>query len=155
CVHKDGRPIWVSLAISPIGVFGTAISTASFTARDITESKALEEQLRQTAKLESIGVLAGGIAHDFNNLLVGILGNAALVRESLPPHSASRPYLDDVIRASERAANLTQQLLAYSGRGKFVIQPVDLSEMARDMLSLIKASIPRNVRLHLELAAGL
>jgi PAS domain S-box-containing protein len=155
CVHKDGRPIWVSLAIAPIGASGGTVSTASFTARDITERKALEEQLRQTAKLESIGVLAGGIAHDFNNLLVGILGNASLVRDTLPKQSASRPFLDDVIKASERAANLTQQLLAYSGRGQFVIQPVDLSALARDMVNLIQTSIPGGVRLQLNLDPAL
>src|SRR5260370_35977124 len=118
CTHKTGRPIWVSLTISPIG--GATAATVSFIARDITERKALEEQLRQTAKLESIGVLAGGIAHDFNNLLVGILGNAGMVRDTLPQQSASRPYLDDVIKASQRPANLTRQLLPYSGRGKLV-----------------------------------
>ena len=155
CVHKDGRPIWVSLAVSPIGGSGGATPTASFIARDITANKAMEEQLRQTAKLESLGVLAGGIAHDFNNLLVGILGNATLVREALPPVSHARPMIDDVIKAGERAASLTQQLLAYSGKGKFVIQPVDLSNLARDMVSLIQTSIPRTVRLQLDLAPDL
>src|SRR5262249_47866850 len=155
CVHKDGRPISVSLTVSPIGGSGGATPTASFIARDITASKAIEEQLRQTAKLESLGVLAGGIAHDFNNLLVGILGNATLVRDTLPPASHARPLVDDVIKAGERAASLTQQLLAYSGKGKFVIQPVDLSNLARDMVSLIQTSIPRTVRLQLDLAPDL
>ena len=154
CVHKDGTPICVSLTISPIEG-DSAAPTVSLIARDITRHKALEEQLRQSAKLESLGILAGGIAHDFNNILVGILGNASLVRELLTPVSPARPMLDDVIRASERAASLTQQLLAYSGKGKFVIQPVDLSDLARDMVSLIKSSIPRTVRLQLVLAAGL
>src|SRR5260221_743426 len=155
CVHKDGRPIWVSLTVSPIGGAGGATPTASFIARDITANKAIEEQLRQTAKLESLGVLAGGIAHDFNNLLVGILGNATLVKDTLPPASHARPMVDDVIKAGERAASLTQQLLAYSGKGKFVIQPVDLSNLARDMVSLIQTPIPRTVRLQLDLAPDL
>ena len=154
CLHKNGQPIWVSLTVSPVGGNG-ASPTASFIARDITERKGLEEQLRQTAKLESLGVLAGGIAHDFNNLLVGILGNASLVRDSLPAVSQARPMLDDVVRASERAASLTRQLLAYSGKGKFVIQSVDLSNLARDMVSLIQSSIPRTVRLQLDLATDL
>jgi PAS domain S-box-containing protein len=155
CIHKSGRPILVSLTISPIRDSTGATSIASLIVRDITEHKALEEQLRQTAKLESLGVLAGGIAHDFNNLLVGILGNASLVRDAMPAASAMRPMLDDVIKASQRAASLTHQLLAYSGKGKFVIQPVDLSELARDMVSLIQSSIPRSVRLQLDLAANL
>jgi two-component system, cell cycle sensor histidine kinase and response regulator CckA len=154
CLHKSGQPIWVSLTVSPVGG-NSSTPTASFIARDITERKGLEEQLRQTAKLESLGVLAGGIAHDFNNLLVGILGNASLVRDALPAVSQARPMLDDVVRASERAANLTRQLLAYSGKGKFVIQPVDLSNLARDMVSLIQSSIPRTVRLQLDLATDL
>src|SRR5262249_36023459 len=123
--------------------------------QDMTERKALEEQLRQTAKLESLGLLAGGIAHDFNNLLVGILGNASLVQDTLPPQSPVRPMLDDVVRASEKAANLTQQLLAYSGKGKFMIQPIDLSELARELVNLLQTSIPRTVRLRLNLGTGL
>ena len=129
-----------------------AISTA---ARDITEIKTLEEQLRQAAKLESLGVLAGGIAHDFNNLLVGILGNASLVRDTLPPSSTVRPMLDSVIDASEQAAALTRQLLAYSGKGKFVIQPVDVSDLVRDMTKLVQASIPKSVVLRSRLTPGL
>ena len=152
CAHKDGRPIWVSLAVSPIGASGAAVSTASFTARDITQQKALEEQLRQTAKLESLGVLAGGIAHDFNNLLVGILGNASLVRDTLPSGARAGHAWTTWCRASERAANLTQQLLAYSGKGKFVIQPVDLSNWSREMVSLIQSSIPGTVELEMNLA---
>ena len=155
CTHKTGRPIWVSLTISRIGGTAASTPTVSFIARDITERKALEDQLRQTAKLESIGVLAGGIAHDFNNLLVGILGNASLVRDGMSPLSPMRRLIDDVIKGSERAANLTQQLLAYAGKGKFIIQPLDMSDLAREMVSLIQTSIPRTVTLQLNLASGL
>ena len=89
-IRKDGRPIWVSITASPIlGRHGEVVAIST-TARDITEIKALEEQLRQAAKLESLGVLAGGIAHDFNNLLVGILGNASLVRDTFAS-SSTRP----------------------------------------------------------------
>src|SRR2546426_1130965 len=154
-VRKDGTIIQVSLTISPVYAADGTMLGASHVARDITERRKFEEQLRQSQRLESLGVLAGGIAHDFNNLLVGILGNASLVREALPPDSHAVPMLDDVINASERAASLTQQLLAYSGKGKFVIQPVDLSSLARDMVSLIQSSIPRTVRLQLDLAPGL
>ncbi|MEX2262825.1 MAG: PAS domain S-box protein [Bryobacteraceae bacterium] len=119
------------------------------------ERKRLEEQLRQTQKLESIGVLAGGVAHDFNNLLTGILGNATLVLEMLSLSSPARRMLEDVVRGSERAANLTRQLLAYSGRGKFIIQPVNLSELVREIADLIQLSIPRTVQLRLELRDGM
>jgi len=155
CIHKSGRAIWASLTISPIGENNGAPMTVSFIARDITEKKQIEEQLRQTAKLESLGILAGGIAHDFNNLLVGILGNASLVRDATPAGSRTRTMLDDVVSASERAANLTRQLLAYSGKGKFIIEPLSLSDLTRDMVSLIQSSIPRTVRLQLDLASDL
>jgi len=154
-VHKSDKRIWVSLTLSPIRDDSGAVIAVSEIVRDITERKALEEQLRQSAKLESLGVLAGGIAHDFNNLLVGVLGNASLVKDTLPPLSPAKPMLDDILRASQRAANLTQQLLAYSGKGSFIIQPLDLSELARDMVSLIQTSIPKTVRLQLNLATDL
>jgi two-component system cell cycle sensor histidine kinase/response regulator CckA len=154
-IRKDGRPMWVSITASPIRDRHGKVVAISTTARDITEIKALEEQLRQAAKLESLGVLAGGIAHDFNNLLVGILGNASLARDILPPSSPVLPMLDGVINASERAAALTGQLLAYSGKGKFVIQPVDVSDMVREMTNLVKASVPKSVGLRLRLAPNL
>jgi PAS domain S-box-containing protein len=154
-IRKDGRPIWLSITASPIRDRHGEVVAISTTARDITEIKALEEQLRQAAKLESLGVLAGGIAHDFNNLLVGILGNASLARDALPTSSTVRPMLDSVIDASERAAVLTRQLLAYSGKGKFVIQPTDVSDLVRDMTKLVRASIPKSILLRPRLATGL
>jgi nitrogen-specific signal transduction histidine kinase/CheY-like chemotaxis protein len=143
------------MTISPIRDTNGSLIGFSGIIRDITERKALEEQLRQTAKLESIGILAGGIAHDFNNLLVPILGNASFATNILPPDSPVRPMLNDVVSASQRAAHLTRQLLAYSGRGKFVIQAVDLSLLTLDIQGLIQTSIPRTVELKLDLPAGL
>ena len=90
---------------------------------DITDRRKLEEKVRHAAKLESLGVLAGGIAHDFNNLLTGILGNASLLREMVPGRPSSSGLLTNVIRASERAAQLSRQMLAYSGRGSSRLQP--------------------------------
>jgi PAS domain S-box-containing protein len=154
-LRKDRKPIWISLTASPIRNDSGEIVAISTIARDITEIRALEEQLRQAAKLESLGVLAGGIAHDFNNLLVGILGNASLARELLPATSAARQMLDAVISASARAGALTKQLLAYSGKGKFVIQPLDLSELVRDLTKLVQASIPKSVVCEQQLAPNL
>jgi PAS domain S-box-containing protein len=154
-IRKDGKAIWISITASPIRDRRGEVVAVSTSARDITGIKALEEQLRQAAKLESLGVLAGGIAHDFNNLLVGILGNASLIKNTLPPASPARPMLDDVIDASERAATLTRQLLAYSGKGKFVIQPVDVSDLVREMTRLVQASIPKSVELRLRFAPNL
>jgi len=115
------------------------------------ERRNLEEQLRHAQKLESLGLLAGGVAHDFNNLLTGILGNASLVLETIGPRQPVREMLEDIIRASERAGDLTRQLLAYAGKGKFVIEPVNASEVVRDISELIRTSVPRTVDLVLDL----
>jgi signal transduction histidine kinase len=119
------------------------------------ERRTLEDQLRHAQKLESLGLLAGGVAHDFNNLLTGILGNASLVLDMMDPQPPVRGMLEDVIRASERAADLTRQLLAYAGKGKFVIEPVDVSMLVKDISELIRTSVPRTVELVLHLDAQL
>jgi len=115
------------------------------------ERRALEEQLRRAQKLESLGLLAGGVAHDFNNLLTGIMGNASLVMETAYLDSGVRGMLQDIIRASERAADLTRQLLAYAGKGRFVVERVNASAVVRDISELIRASVPRTVDLSLDL----
>jgi PAS domain S-box-containing protein len=122
---------------------------------DITERRRIEEQLRHTQKLESLGVLAGGVAHDFNNLLTGILGNTSLALEATAPHHLNRMHLEEVMRAAEHAADLTRQLLAYAGKGRFILRTLDLSDLVREISSLIQASIPKNVQVRLQLAEGL
>lgn len=124
-------------------------------ARNVTDRKKLEEQLRHTQKLESLGVLAGGVAHDFNNLLTGILGNASLALESVSSHHPIRGLLRDLVTASERASHLTRQLLAYAGEGRFLIEPVNISELVREISNLIQTSIPKNVQLRLDLKEDL
>ena len=119
------------------------------------ERRDLEEQLRQAQKLESLGLLAGGVAHDFNNLLTGILGNASLVAEVWEPPAEARMLLEEVIRAGERAAHLTRQLLAYAGKGRFVVEPVDVSSLVREISSLVQTSISKKVRVILNLADDL
>lgn len=111
-----------------------------------------QENLWRTQKLESIGVLAGGIAHDFNNLLTGIIGNASLLNYHVGEEQPSATYLREVLQSAERAAELTQQLLAYSGQGKFTVDQVDLSLLIKETTQLIRISIPATVQLHLDLA---
>jgi PAS domain S-box-containing protein len=123
--------------------------------RDVSERKRFQERFQQTQKLESLGLLAGGIAHDFNNLLTGIIGNTSIVLDDLPPGSPMRASLQDVANAAERASALTQQLLAYAGKGRFVVEPLDLSELVRETGNLIKTSIPMTVELRLQLAPDL
>ncbi|MEJ7729097.1 MAG: ATP-binding protein [Polyangiaceae bacterium] len=111
------------------------------------ERERVRQQLLYTQKLESLGVLAGGMAREFERLLVLVSGNAALARELIgAPHPATGP-LDEVIVAAERAQKLARQLLAYSGRGRVVVEPIDLSAQVSDLRELIESSCPRLVRL--------
>ena len=91
--------------------------------------------MQHAQKLESLGVLAGGIAHDFNNLLVSILGNAGLALMELAPESPARHTVQSIETAALRTAELTRQLLAYSGKGKFLIQPLNLSRLVEETSS--------------------
>jgi PAS domain S-box-containing protein len=153
--RKDGRLIHVSLTISPVRDAGGRIVGASHIARDITERVELEEQLRQTQKLESLGVLAGGLAHDFNNLLTGVMGNASLMAEELGPESSAAPRLSEILIASERAAQMVRQMLAYAGKGRFVMQRLDVSAQIAEIVPLIRTSLPPSVQLELDLAKDL
>lgn len=117
---------------------------------DLTQSKRAEEdrkkleaQLLHTQKLESLGVLAGGIAHDFNNLLTTILGNADLAHMELPVTSPARMRIEQIALASRHAAELTRQMLAYSGKGRLFVTKVDLSETISEMKHLIELSISK------------
>jgi two-component system, cell cycle sensor histidine kinase and response regulator CckA len=119
------------------------------------ERRLLEDRLRRAQKLESLGLLAGGIAHDFNNLLTGILGNASLALDLTSPQAPTVEMLRDIVRASERAADLTRQLLAYAGKGNFIVESVNISSLVREISELIRSSAPRNVGLELDLQPDL
>ncbi len=118
-------------------------------------AEASEAQSRHVQKLESIGVLAGGIAHDFNNLLHVVLGNADIALSNLTTGSPAREPLEEVVRATLRAADLTRQLLAYSGKGAFVVRHLDLSTEVREMATLLRTSISKQATLDWELAPDL
>jgi len=154
-VRKDGRHIQIALTASPIrDTSGTLIGISQIS-RDITEVKEFEEQLRQTQKLESLGVLAGGLAHDFNNLLTGIMGNASLAAEEAGDPERVRQRTEEILLAGERAAALIRQILAYAGKGRFVVARLDLSEQIRDILPLLRPSISRRIELDLDLPSNL
>jgi two-component system cell cycle sensor histidine kinase/response regulator CckA len=154
-IHQDGRMVPISCSAAPILSDNTVVG-AVLVVRDLTKQKQAEatqreneEALQQAQKLESIGVLAGGIAHDFNNLLTGIMGNAGLARRAIVAHRTEQAaaLLKDVLAASERAADLTRQLLAYAGKGRFVIQPVNVCKLVSEVSSLIRASISKKITL--------
>jgi two-component system, cell cycle sensor histidine kinase and response regulator CckA len=125
------------------------------TSQDITERRNAEEALRQAQKLEGLGVLAGGIAHDFNNLLTAILANLNLAQLTIPEEGKASHYLKNMETTVLRAADLTRQMLAYSGRGAFVIQSLDLNQVAQEITQLIRASIPKKVEIRFTLQSGL
>ncbi len=119
------------------------------------ERRKVQVKLLHAQKLESLGVLAGGIAHDFNNLLVGILGNAGLALQSLPADAAVRDTLKDIDAAALRAAELTHQLLAYAGKGQFVIEPVVLTGLVEEMTNLLGTAVSRSARIVFEFPTSL
>ena len=162
-LRRDGETrfgLWNSANI--YGEDGKTLIATVAQGQDITERKRAEEerrgleaQMQHTQKLESLGVLAGGIAHDFNNLLMVILGNADMALQDLSEVSPARPCIEEVEKASRRAADLTRQMLAYSGKGRFVIKAVDLSEVVEEMAHLLKSSISKKVTLKMNLERGL
>ena len=99
--------------------------------------------------------MAGGIAHDFNNLLLGIIGNAELAREHVARDSEDGAYLENVVNLSEQAAGLCKQLLAYAGRGKFVVQTIDLGKLLEGLADLLTLSVSKGARLRYELDHGI
>ncbi len=111
------------------------------TQRDVTEQRRLEDQARQSQKMEAVGQLAGGIAHDFNNLLTAILGNTQLLLRDLPPGDASRADVEEIRKASDRAAALTRQLLAYSRRQMLQPEVLDLNAVVADMDRMLRRLI--------------
>lgn len=127
---------------------------------DVTERREAEEQrrsfelhLRETQKLESLGLLAGGIAHDFNNLLTVVHGHADLALVRLPAGSEVRGPVEKIAQTVTRMAELTNQMLAYSGRGKFVIKRIDLNQFVRETTDFLKVSITKRAQLEFHLAA--
>ena len=154
-VHKAGHDVWTIMATNPLydgrGEFVGAVGLLT----DVTERRGLELKIQQAQKLESLGVLAGGVAHDFNNLLVGILGNVGLALMDLPLESPATPALRDIQASALRAAELTKQMLAYSGRGRFVIQRLNLNRLVEETVHLLQTVVSKQVTLRIQLGAEL
>ena len=124
-------------------------------ARDITERRKLEDQLRHAQKMEAVGQLAGGVAHDFNNLLTAILGYCSLILDEVPEGSPMRQDLIEIQSAGERAASLTRQLLAFSRRQMLQPQVVDINTLVRQLEKLLRRLISEDVELVTALASDL
>jgi two-component system cell cycle sensor histidine kinase/response regulator CckA len=149
-LRRDGSQVIVETALAvmtgedgkPAGFVGVL--------RDITVRKQAEELQRrvlQAQKLESLGILAGGIAHDFNNLLMGMLGSASLALEEVQPSSPLHGHIEQISSSATRAAELTRELLAYSGKGRVAVRPLVLSELVQGMGELLRISLPKKAML--------
>jgi len=158
----SGQQIWLRTSKLPLRDLDGTIIGVLGTYEDITEEKRREERERQlqtevqhNQKLESLGVLAGGIAHDFNNILTGILGQADLVLADLSPVSPACSRLKSIQSAATAASDLCRQMLAYSGKGRFVVAPLDLSEVVLEMRDMLEAVVSKKVTLRFDLATEL
>ena len=152
--RKDGTEIAVEVRTYPVSVHGKALVLGI--ARDISERKRLEAQLRQVQKMEAIGQLAGGVAHDFNNLLVVMRGNAELMmldEDKLP--ASAKECLNQITEAAERASNLTRQLLTFSRKQVMQSRPLELNEVLGNMTKMLTRLIGENIRLQCRYAPGL
>jgi two-component system, cell cycle sensor histidine kinase and response regulator CckA len=144
--RKDGSVFNVEVTLTPIIEEGR-INYALGIARDVTDRRHLEDQLRQAQKMESIGQLAGGVAHDFNNILTVIQGHAALVSSSNGLPREVRESISQITQAAERAANLTRQLLAFSRRQLLQPQPLDLNEIVVEMSKMLRRILGEDILL--------
>ncbi len=149
--HKNGKWKWVHSKEliflrqedqKPRLIFGV---NSNITERKAREQNKLdfEKKILHTQKLESLGVLAGGIAHDFNNILMAILGYADLAISAVGPHSPATEYLNGIMQSSRKAAEMIKQILAYSGKGKFTLEKIDLNALLMDTAQMFSISISK------------
>ena len=144
-VKKNGTRFWASVLIDAITSGEDLVGFAKIT-RDMTDRRAMQEQLHQSQKMEAIGQLTGGVAHDFNNLLTVILGNLDTLAQQIPVEQARwRRAIDQAMRASERAANLTQQLLAFARRQPLKPKAVAINQLLTGWVDLIRRTLPESI----------
>jgi PAS domain S-box-containing protein len=145
----DGTYRWHLVRAVPFRDGEGEITNWFGTCTEIENQKQAEEVNLEREKLQGIGRLAAGIAHDFNNLLVVILGGASYAMESLPPSHQAQNMLRGVVRAGERAAELTAKMLAYAGKGNLCIELTDLNKLVRDACDSLRTSIPKTIQLNI------
>jgi len=152
---QSGKEIPVSQVIVVSKTTGGAVRTISTIIRDLTEKKKLEQQFRQAQKMEAFGQLAGGVAHDFNNLLTIISGYSEIVMQNLTPADENREMIEEIQKASQRAAMLTKQLLAFSRKQVMQFQVLDLNTVVTGAEKMLARLIGEDIILSTRLANGL
>jgi len=150
-LDADGKPVPMACIFMSLPDQDGHLSRLAVIGRDLRKEIALQHQVEHVDRLESLGVLAGGIAHDFNNILTAIIGHAGMAKAKLGRSSPGQEHLQNIEQSGLQAANLCKQMLAYSGKGQLIIQPVHLSELIGDMRSLLDVSITKNVALNFQL----
>jgi PAS domain S-box-containing protein len=147
--HKNGKVVTLSWT----GVWSEDVQQHFFIGRDMTDRHKLEEELRQSQKMEAIGQLTGGLAHDYNNLLTVILGNAELLAESLQRQPDLLPLAQATVDAADRSAVLTQRLLAFGRRQALDAQATDLNVLVKGMMDLVRLTAGEQIEVDLSLSS--
>jgi PAS domain S-box-containing protein len=148
--RRDGRLLTVRLSGSPIRDEAGRLDCFEMLAEDVTEQRALEQQLRQAQKMEAIGQLTGGIAHDFNNELSVIILNAQLVADALARDGVVRAEdVRDIEDAAKRAATMTKQLLGFSRRADLTLAPTDLAQLATRLSGALRRLVPESIEVRI------
>jgi len=151
-IGLKGTHRWVETRAVPLKSAAGEVMALLGVTRDITEHKKLEEQLRHAQKLEAVGTLTGGIAHDFNNILTSIIGYTDLLSMSITENDQTRGFLDQIFAASRRAANLTQNLLAFSRKQITSPRPVNINESIRTVENMLHRLIGEEIELRTSLS---
>ncbi|MFP3983732.1 MAG: PAS domain S-box protein [Desulfurivibrionaceae bacterium] len=144
---KDGTPFEEEVSITPVLSRFGEISSYVAVKRNISDQASLEQQLRQSQKMEAIGTLAGGIAHDFNNILSAILGYAELGRMDTAPDSKLRRDLNEIVKAGHRARDLVNQILTFSRKSGRDLSPLNIHLILKEALKLLRSSIPSTIEI--------
>jgi len=148
---RDGNPIYVETRSFPMNdAHGNVIAVIEIV-DDITEKKRLEDQLRQSQKMEAVGKLAGGIAHDFNNILTAIIGYGSLLQADIGEDSHLISRLEHILTSAGKAANLTRQLLAFSRKQIMSPKPVNLNDIIRDMEKLLTRLVSEDIEIKIKI----
>ncbi len=157
---RDGRRIPVEIHARSFDLAGKRLVLALV--RNISDRKRaegerlrMERRVQMIQRLESLGIMAGGIAHDFNNILMAVQGNIELAKDDIPPDAFGHKALEEAEKASNRATALVRQMLAYSGKGHFVVSPADVKPLIESFAELLQSAVPPKVTIHCELQAGL